>query len=174
MISNGQTSIPIEELFIDSVHEQAKAQDEPAISIEQLRHLILLIDQSDVAELEVKQSDGKARLLLRKAIPGAGLPLQTATEPASYNEETAQAVEPIEQTVITSPLVGTFQSRLRSKDAPLVKVGDLIQVGQHVGAIKALNIPSEVESTVAGRVVEILVEDGQPVEYGQPLMVIGQ
>ena len=172
MTGNGKSSfIPIEELLIEEAQDNTHANE--TISIEQLRHLVRLVDSSDVAELEVKHGESKTRLLLRKAKPVEHVALQPSSEPAAFEEEAVQPAKQAHHT-ITSPLVGTFQSWSKSKDKLFTTVGDTITVGQHVGAIRSLNIPSEVESTVAGRVVEILVQDGQPIEYGQPLLTVEQ
>src|SRR5262249_55162837 len=73
---------------------------------------------------------------------------------------------------VAAPLVGIFHFWAKPKGTPLVSVGDSVKVGQRVGTIQSLNVLNEVETLVAGRVVEVLVQDGQPVEYGQPLMTI--
>jgi biotin carboxyl carrier protein len=89
----------------------------------------------------------------------------------SIVEEAASPAEQPQHT-ITASFVGIFQSRSRTQDKALVTVGDIIKAGQHVGAIRLLDIPNEVVSSVTGRVVELLVQDGQIVEFGQPLMMI--
>jgi len=73
---------------------------------------------------------------------------------------------------VVATLVGIFHTWSRPKGNALVAVGDLVKIGQPVGTIQSLNVINEVESLVAGKVVEITVQDGQPVEYGQPLMII--
>ncbi len=73
---------------------------------------------------------------------------------------------------VAASLVGIFHSWAKPKAPSLINVGDRVKVGQVVGTIQSLNVLNEVELLVAGRVVEILVQDGQPVEYGQPLMTI--
>ena len=72
---------------------------------------------------------------------------------------------------IGAPLVGVFRTSMTG-EKPLVAPGDIVRKGQIIAAIEALNLLSEVEATVAGRIAEILVLDGQPVEYGQTLLVI--
>jgi biotin carboxyl carrier protein len=73
---------------------------------------------------------------------------------------------------VVAPLVGIFHVWAKPKGSPLVAVGDVVKAGQRVGTIQSLNVLNEVETQVAGRVVEIFVRDGQPVEYGQQLMTI--
>ncbi len=73
---------------------------------------------------------------------------------------------------VTSPFVGTFHVWAKPRGGALVAVGDRVKAGQLVGTVQSLNVLNEVETSVAGRVVEVLVHDGQPVEYGQVLMTI--
>jgi biotin carboxyl carrier protein len=73
---------------------------------------------------------------------------------------------------VLAPLVGTFHTWAKPRGGALVAVGDRVKAGQLVGTIESLNVLNEVETTVAGHVVEILVQEGQPVEYGQVLMII--
>lgn len=179
MTSNGHSAfivgLPIQDT--QPLAPLTGVQDEECITIDQLRYLVRLIDQSDVAELEMLHGAQKARLLLRKAKPLSGEvsiesghtqgTLQHADEEAAFHTSAPQA-----HYTITAPLVGIFQSWSKSKDKPLIAVGDTIKEGQHVGVIRSLDMPNEVEAPVAGRVVEMLVQDGQPIEYGQPLMTI--
>ena len=144
------------------------------ISVEQLQRLVHLIDGSDVSEIEVRRGgEGaqKTHLLLRKAKATESndymtidVPAEQKGGPSDSSKETKHAV--------TSPLVGLFHVWARPKGGSLVAIGDVVKVGQLVGTIQSLNVINEVESHVAGRVVEIFVQDGQPVEYGQPLMTI--
>lgn len=137
------------------------------MSIQQLQHLVHLLDRSDVSELELKSVEDGTRLVLRKARMGGNnepsvLPaLQT---PATTIVETKHTV--------VAPWVGTFHSWAKPRGGTLVAVGDYVKVSQLVATIESLNVINEVETSVAGRVVEILVQEGQPVEYGQGLMVV--
>lgn len=144
---------------------------EEFITIEQLQRLVHILDQSDVSELEVKHSVKKARLVLRKAKP-----LEEDSIHSAMPHLPTEASSSIEQTryTITASLVGIFHPCSTSKEKPLGMVGDSIKKGQHIGAIQSLDIFNEVESPVNGCVVEILVEDGQSVEYGQPLIIVDE
>ncbi len=145
------------------------------ISIEQLQHLVRLLDSSDVSELELKCAGEGMHLVLRKAqahesservIEGRFMP--------STSSAAAPAAEPNEsEHKVLAPLVGTFHVWAKPKGGALVAVGDRVKAGQLVGTIESLNVLNEVETAVAGHVVEIFVQDGQPVEYGQLLMTIG-
>ena len=142
------------------------------ISVEQLRHLVRLLDRSDVSEIEVRRVEDGTRLLLRKA------KMLELAEPATHQVDTGvstgiEAISPIEtKQHIVAPLVGIFHSWGKPKGGAAVGIGDFVKVGQLVATIQSLNVINEVESPVEGRVVELLVQDGQPVEYGQPLMMI--
>ena len=96
-------------------------------------------------------------------------PAPHTTAPTNTAEEPEQM--PAGQT-ITAPMVGTFYAAPSAKDSPYVHEGDTVQVGDRVGIIEAMKMMNEIESEVAGRVARILVQNGQPVEYGQPLMII--
>jgi acetyl-CoA carboxylase biotin carboxyl carrier protein len=148
------------------------------ISAAQLQHLVRLLDKSDVSELEVKRPQERMRLVLKKVKANAQSSMSENQVMASSLNGTTSAEQesPIPsvdiQHTVTAPLVGIFHSWAKPKGKPVVAVGDRVKIGQLVGTIQSLNVISEVESLVAGCVVELLVQDGQPVEYGQPLVVI--
>ncbi len=149
------------------------------ISIEQLQRLVQLIDASDVSELELEQASEGIHLVLRKA-RAADVSPEASTSPvmvapaqaATTSATPASAKEEPKEYTISAPLVGTFHVWAKPKGGALVAVGDHVKVGQLVGTIQSLNVLNEVETNVAGRVVKMHVQDGQPVEYGQILMTI--
>jgi acetyl-CoA carboxylase biotin carboxyl carrier protein len=155
------------------------------ISVEQVRRLIQMMDSSDVHEVTIERESEGLRLTLRKPTPvvGGGMPYLVAGEEQSAlleaagpealpeSAESAPAALDTHQKV-TATLVGIFRVSLKRGTKAAVSVGDQVRVGQIVGAIEALNVMNEVETPVAGRVVEIVIKDGQPVEYGQHLMTI--
>ena len=139
------------------------------ISVHQLQRLVRLFDRSDVAELELNRPEEGLRLVLRKV---------KATQPSDQHVMTSAPVpvnaapDPETKHTVVAPLVGVFHAAAKPKGKPLVAVGDRVKAGQHVAAIESLNVINEVEAPAAGRVTEILIQEGQPVEYGQPLMTI--
>ncbi len=140
------------------------------ISVEQLQYLVGLLDRSDISELEVKRVAQGTHLVLRKAKLAEG---QIAHEQAiSVQPEPVVIPKATTEQKLLSPLVGIFHSWAKPKGGTLVAVGDRVKTGQLVATIQSLNVMNEVEAPCTGRVTEILVQDGQPVEYGQPLMVI--
>ncbi len=166
-------------------HEESKgtaaaAAPGASLSVEQVRSLIQMMDASDVHEVTIERESEGLRLTLRKPTPVVGAapfvataevesaPVETATR------ESAEAAPAAPETTqkVTATLVGIFRVSLKRGAKAAVAEGDQARVGQIVGAIEALNVMNEVETPVAGRVVEIVVKDGQPVEYGQHLMTI--
>lgn len=145
------------------------------MSIEQLRYLVDLLDHSDVSELELRRADEGISLVLRK-VQGVenedqrtGMP----TEVTLVNSLLRPMTVPAEtKHTIVASLVGIFHRWSKPRGKTLVSIGDRVKAGQYVAAIESLAVINEVESPVAGRVVEILVQEGQPIEYGQPLMTI--
>ena len=151
-----------------------------SLSVEQVRSLVQMMDASDVHELTIERESVGLRLTLRKPTPVVGAaPFVAAAEvesapvemPARESAEAAPAAPETTQKV-TATLVGIFRVSLKRGSKAAVAEGDQVRLGQIVGAIEALNVMNEVETPVAGRVVEIVVKDGQPVEYGQHLMTI--
>ncbi|HYT36369.1 MAG TPA: biotin/lipoyl-containing protein [Ktedonobacteraceae bacterium] len=143
------------------------------ISIEQLQRLVRLLDTSDVSELELKRAGEGTHLILRKAkAPESDdLSVERQYVPAPMNVPAAEVADKTEHKVLAH-LVGTFHTWAKPKGGALVAVGDHVKAGQLVGTIESLNVLNEVETAVAGHVVEIFVQEGQPVEYGQLLMTI--
>ncbi len=143
------------------------------ISIEQLQRLVRLLDTSDVSELELKRAGEGTHLILRKAkAPESDdHSVERQYVPAPMNVPAAEVADKTEHKVLAH-LVGTFHTWAKPKGGALVAVGDRVKAGQLVGTIESLNVLNEVETAVAGHVVEIFVQEGQPVEYGQLLMTI--
>jgi acetyl-CoA carboxylase biotin carboxyl carrier protein len=144
------------------------------ISIEQLKRLVQLIDQTDVSELELKRTNEGTRLLLRKSRAQESNVLHADPTSAGSSDPGQSSQEPVEapKHYIKAHLVGTFHRWAKPRGGSLVAVGDHVKIGQLVGTIESLNVINEVESTIAGRVAEILVQEGQPVEYGQHLIML--
>lgn len=159
-----------------SINSSNESQDDTTanvMSIDQLQRLVRLLDNSDVSELELKRPEEGTHLILRKATTPIGneLPIEHQYESATSNMPAVGEPEKTEHKVL-APLVGTFHTWAKPKGGALVAVGDRVKAGQLVGTIESLNVLNEVETTVAGHVVEIFVQEGQPVEYGQVLMTI--
>jgi acetyl-CoA carboxylase biotin carboxyl carrier protein len=123
------------------------------MDLEEIRKLCALMREEDLVELTVEE--GGRRITLRRAEgPRALLP---------------QAPPKKEEILVRSPVVGTFWIRPAPGEPPFVQVGDLVQPGQVLCIVEAMKVMNEVRAEVAGVVEEILAEEGDPVEYGQPL-----
>jgi len=157
-----------------------------SLDLNELRELLTALNQTDIAELTLKSEafELTVRRNLRSelrpaeaaALPPIAVPIPEIVAPAS-----ALAIEPPlpsppppknERRLleVTSPMVGTFYRAPGPEESPFVEVGDRIQTGQTVCIIEAMKLMNELETEVSGEVVEILVQNGEPVEYGQPLM----
>ncbi len=148
----------------------------------ELRELLAVLNQTDIAEFTLKSGDFE--LVLRKG-HGTSLPLPTtpslalvpplpaAVPPVAPVAPPAPAASPLANdrlVDVSSPMVGTFYRAPAPDEPPFVDKGDRIQVGQTVCIIEAMKLMNEIESEVAGEIVEILVANGDPVEFGQILM----
>lgn len=166
----------------DDASEEGYPHTDERINVEQLQRLVQLLDKSDVSEVELKRANGNMRLVLRKAKANDALVAATMPSPitpqqsmnGTVNVTTGVDSTPVAETkhAVKSSLVGIFHARAKPKGGVLVAVGDKVKAGQLVGMIQSLNVMNEVETQFTGRVTEILVQEGQPVEYGQPLMMV--
>ena len=153
-------------------------------SLEQLRELLTILNKTDITELTLESGD--LRLSIRKsetkvtsAMPSPvspNAPLASATtEPIlhivpSHNATVADSL-PVKKFIeIASPMVGTFYRSPAPDEPPFIELGDVVKKGSTVCIIEAMKLMNEIESESAGKIVEILVENTQPVEYGQVLM----
>ena len=134
----------------------------------ELRQLIRLVQRTGIGELEVS-SGGKTVRISAFSGPGSAF---AAPAPAAPARAVAEAPGTEHLKTITSPMVGTFY-RAPAPDAdPYVETGALVEVGQMVCIIEAMKLMNEIESEVKGRIVQILVENAQPVEFGQKLFLV--
>lgn len=142
-----------------------------------LRELVAALNQTDIAELTLKSD--QFELTLRKHVglgaaigptPAAALPLSPSATPVSSSAVAAAPIIDSNLIEITSPMVGTFYRSSAPDEPAFVEVGDRIQPGQTVCIIEAMKLMNELEAEEAGEIVEILVNNAEPVEFGQPLM----
>lgn len=162
---------------VNSQEERSASEVAGVISIAQIQGLIRLLDRSDVSELELKRASEGVHLVLRKVKAEDSSVATGRVISATLNNagapDSEEAVVKSRHTVV-APLVGVFHPWLKPRGGTLVAVGDRVKVGQLVGTIESLNVFNEVETTVAGRVIEVHAQDGQPVEYGQVLVTIAE
>ncbi len=149
------------------------------MDLRKLKKLIDLVEESGISELELTEGEEKVRIsrampqFVQQPMQYAAAPAQFAAAPAAAAVSAEAAPEAIQGHAVESPMVGTFY-RASSPDASsFVEVGDKVEVGDTLCIIEAMKLLNEIESDKAGIVKKILIENGQPVEYGEPLFVIG-
>lgn len=138
------------------------------IDLEELRQLIEMLEHSSLTELEVKTEEGRIRL--SKAASLAQVSPVVAAQPSAQPTPSAETTDVEEQdTFVTSPFVGTFYLAPSPDSEPFVRMGDSIVPGQVLCIVEAMKLMNEIESDIAGKIVEVLVENGKPVEFGDRL-----
>ena len=152
------------------------------MDLRKLKTLIDLVSESNVSELEITEAEGKVRIV--KSLPVvAAAPVTysmapTASAPAAAPAAAAgdavavAAPAAAEGHTVTSPMVGTFYRASSPGAKPFVEVGDTIKEGETICIVEAMKILNEIEADKTGTVTRILVDNGEAVEYGQPLYII--
>jgi acetyl-CoA carboxylase biotin carboxyl carrier protein len=152
------------------------------MDLRKLKTLIELVESSGIAELEI--SEGEERVRITRALPAgsqqvfANTAAQQSASVALPTTAPAAAAPPApiveaEGHVVKSPMVGTFYRAASPGAKPFVEVGDTVQAGDPLCIIEAMKLMNEIEADEGGVVKAVLLENGQPVEYGQPLVIIG-
>lgn len=147
------------------------------MDLRKLKTLIDLVSESNVHELEITEAEGKIRI-----VKGGGAVVHTHVAPAHMSAPVAVAPAPDAVTVaappvetghvVKSPMVGTFYRAASPGAKSFVEIGSAIKAGETICIIEAMKILNEIEADISGTVTQILCENGQAVEYGQPLFVI--
>ena len=155
-------------------------------SLEQVRELVTILNKTDITELTLESGD--VRLSIRKSenrvaptiVQSAPISVPTnpavvaidhaASSTATHTTTIADSIPAKKLIEITSPMVGTFYRSPAPDEAPFVEIGDTIKKGSTVCIIEAMKLMNEIDAESGGKIVEILVENTQPVEYGQVLM----
>ena len=151
------------------------------MDLRKLKTLIDLVSESNVSELEITEAEGKVRIV-KSAPVGMAAPVAYTMAPAAaplaapvaavpVAVEAAVTAEPSGH-IVKSPMVGTFYRAASPGAKPFVELGDTIKEGETICIVEAMKILNEIEADKSGTVTQILVENGQAVEYGQPLYVI--
>lgn len=155
------------------------------MDLRKLKTLIDLVSESSISELEITEAEGKVRIVKAGHPPAGAVPVATvaaapvalaptavaAPVPAAAVPAPAAAEVP-EAKVIKSPMVGTFYRSASPGAKPFVEVGDSVKEGSAVCIIEAMKIMNEIEADKTGTITQILCENGQAVEFGQPLFII--
>jgi acetyl-CoA carboxylase biotin carboxyl carrier protein len=150
------------------------------MDLRKLKTLIDLVSESNVTELEITEAEGKVRIVKSPQVammPAAAPMVHMAPAAAPAPVVTAVAPAPAEPVAspghtVKSPMVGTFYGAASPGAKPFVAVGDTIQEGAPICIIEAMKIMNEIEADKSGTVTKILCQNGQAVEFGQPLFII--
>ncbi|MBC8007325.1 MAG: acetyl-CoA carboxylase biotin carboxyl carrier protein [Prolixibacteraceae bacterium] len=151
------------------------------MDLRKLKKLIDLVQESGIAELEITEGEEKVRIN-RVGIPGHPGMMTMAHNPPAPPAPTAPVVATLaaaevppepEGHVVKSPMVGTFYRSSAPGSKPFVEIGQNINAGETLCIIEAMKLLNEIEADQSGIVKKVLVENGQPVEYGQPLFIVG-
>jgi len=149
------------------------------MNIKEIKEMIALMNENKLLELEIEKEGMRIRLKKESLETQAGAkPHQTVAMP--HFNATQEAVQPQEKkeeqaknlVEIKAPMVGTFYRAPSPESPPFIEVGQNIEVGQVVCIIEAMKLMNEIKSEIKGKIVEALVENGHPVEFGQPLFLI--
>ncbi len=149
------------------------------MDIRKVKKLIELLEESDIAEIEIHEGEESVRISRTSQVtlpaPVAApmvAPVAAAAPTAAPAEEAAKAEE-ISGHQVKSPMVGTFYRAPSPEAKPFVEEGDQVSVGDTLCIVEAMKILNQIESDKAGTVKKILVENGEPVEFNQPMFIIG-
>jgi len=148
------------------------------MDLRKLKTLVDLVSESNISELEITEAEGKVRIV--KASAGVAATPMTMAAPAAPAAPVASAAEPpapavpgvVTGKVIKSPMVGTYYRSASPGAKPFVEVGSQIKEGEAVCIIEAMKIMNEIDADCSGKILQILCENGQAVEFGQPLFIV--
>ena len=152
------------------------------MDLRKLKKLIDLVQESGIAELEITEGEERVRIASGGAVSltplAAAAPVAAAAPAAAAPAPAAAPAAPApapaaEGHVVKAPMVGTFYRAPAPDAKPFVEVGDTVKEGQAICVIEAMKLMNEIEADASGVIKAILVENGQPVEYGQALFIIG-
>jgi acetyl-CoA carboxylase biotin carboxyl carrier protein len=142
------------------------------MDIRKIKKLIELLEESGIAEIEIKEGEEAVRISRMPtgahAVPLAAAPPLAVAPPAPAPVPKPRANEH----VVTAPMVGTFYASASPGAKPFVEIGDEVKTGQVLCIIEAMKMMNQIESDKSGRITSIMAQNGDPVEFGQPLFVI--
>lgn len=154
------------------------------MDIRKVKKLIEIVEESGISELEIKEGEESVRISRKlDAATMTHIPIQAAPQamavPSSAAQETKKSssddldeLDLPEGHQVCSPMVGTLYKASSPDAAPFVKMGDRVSVGDTLCIVEAMKMMNQIEADVSGKIVGILAENGQPVEFGQPLFII--
>jgi oxaloacetate decarboxylase alpha subunit len=177
-IENGVTGAIVEEKKVMNQPAAKVSKEDTDMNLNEIKELLRMLDETDVTELHLESAGVKVSIKKGTQAGPAVIPAgeeKTAAQPAPG---AAKAEKPVQDEArenlipIVAPMVGTFYRTPSPEAAPFVEAGQMVTPGQTVCIIEAMKLMNEIEAEISGRIVEILVENGQPVEYGQTLFLL--
>ena len=155
------------------------------LDFKEIRKLVRLLEQSEISEIEISDKDRKIRLakptpsngqtgapIIASAAPQAAVPPPQAAPAVDIEAAPIKPPPAAAANVVKSPMVGTFYAAPSPDAEPYVQIGDVVRKGQVLCIVEAMKLMNEIESDYEGRIVEIHVENAQPVEFDHPLFTI--
>jgi acetyl-CoA carboxylase biotin carboxyl carrier protein len=155
--------------------QQDANKNKPTVDRDLIRDLATLLDETNLSEIEVEQAGLRVRvarnLSVAANVPSTHAPQMVALAPIAV--ASTAAADPVKHAgTVPSPMVGTAYLSAEPGAKPFVEIGSKVKAGDTLMIIEAMKTMNQIPATLTGTVTQILVEDGQPVEYGEPLMVI--
>lgn len=159
------------------------------MDIRKVKKLIELLEESQVSEIEIHEGEESVRISRQSTVSGqptqqfvvpsphfdagaSGVPMAPAASPVTSTEASSDSAEITDGITVNSPMVGTFYRAPAPSEPPFVEVGQTVSSGDVLCIIEAMKMLNQIEAETSGTIKEILVENGQPVEFGQPLFII--
>ena len=140
---------------------------------DEIKKLLELIEDTDITELEVEREGTRVKIRREKFIqPQEVLSVVPASSADAAGVSRVDAPPETNSVSITSPIVGIFHRSPSPEAPPFVEIGSLVRKGQVLCIVEAMKLMNEIESDTDGRIAQVLIENGQPVEYGEPLFII--
>ncbi len=149
------------------------------MNLKEIKEMINLMNENDLSEIEIEKDGTKIKL--KKA--GSEFPESMRSRPVEYRLETTPALKTVEDLsasppgskmtkAIVSPMVGTFYRAPSPESPSFVEAGQIIEIGQVVCIVEAMKLMNEIKSEIRGKIVEVAVENAEPVEFGQTLFIV--
>lgn len=153
------------------------------MNLKEIKELIEMLNGTDISELEIERSGMKVRLrkggdvvyhpaVSHRELAPVAPAAPTKAEVQASAEQAAAELAKTSLVTVTSPIVGTFYLSPAPEKPAYVQIGDIVKKGQVLCIVEAMKLMNEIESEFSGKIVKILLENGQPVEYGQDLFII--
>tara|TARA_Y100001935_G_C16971784_1_gene344450 strand:+ start:120 stop:551 length:432 start_codon:yes stop_codon:yes gene_type:complete len=143
------------------------------MDIRKVKKLIELIEESDIAEIEIHEGEETVRISRASSVAPLTISAPAQSKPTTTKVQEEENYDEPEGHIVRAPMVGTFYRAPSPTSNPFVDVGSNIKSGETVCIIEAMKILNQIESDISGKIIKILVENGEPVEYDQPLFVVG-